>query len=187
MQLTGPRSLSSVVRTGLDLARIGVLFGLLVVGLVAASLLILFVLTVAGAPMAPEFFSGLYDGITDGRAGPYGLLGLAALTGVMCSGLAYLVALLIILTALRQLFASLSRGEVFDRSNGKRLRSVGFGLIAVELITWFASALDPIIGEEERWSAPLNPTGWFAIAVVFVLAEVFREGARLRRQSELTI
>ena len=32
-----------------------------------------------------------------------------------------------------------------------------------------------------------NPTAWFAVLVVFVLAEVFREGARLRRDSELTI
>ena len=33
----------------------------------------------------------------------------------------------------------------------------------------------------------LNLTTWFAVLVVFVLAEVFREGARLRREAELTI
>ena len=33
----------------------------------------------------------------------------------------------------------------------------------------------------------LNLTAWFAILVVFVLAEVFREGARLRREAELTV
>ena len=32
-----------------------------------------------------------------------------------------------------------------------------------------------------------NLTAWFAVLVVFVLAEVFREGARLRREAELTI
>ena len=45
------------------------------------------------------------------------------------------------------------------------------------------------------WAAPqspaahmgFNPTAWFAVLVVFVLAEVFREGARLRREAELTI
>jgi hypothetical protein len=30
-------------------------------------------------------------------------------------------------------------------------------------------------------------SSWFSILVVFVLAEVFREGARLRREAELTI
>ena len=32
-----------------------------------------------------------------------------------------------------------------------------------------------------------NPTSWFAVLIVFVLAEVFREGARPRHESELTI
>ena len=32
-----------------------------------------------------------------------------------------------------------------------------------------------------------SPTAWFSVLVVFVLAEVFREGARLRREAELTI
>ncbi len=42
----------------------------------------------------------------------------------------------------------------------------------------------------ERLGARLigfNPSGWLAILVVFVLAEVFREGARLRGDAELTI
>ena len=34
---------------------------------------------------------------------------------------------------------------------------------------------------------PIDVTAWFAVLIVFVLAEVFREGARLRREAELTI
>ena len=33
----------------------------------------------------------------------------------------------------------------------------------------------------------LNLSGWFATLIVFVLAEVFREGARLRAEAELTV
>ncbi len=33
----------------------------------------------------------------------------------------------------------------------------------------------------------VNLTTWFAVLVILVLAEVFREGARLRREAELTI
>jgi hypothetical protein len=33
----------------------------------------------------------------------------------------------------------------------------------------------------------MSLTAWFSVLVVFVLAEVFREGARLRREAELTI
>ncbi len=32
-----------------------------------------------------------------------------------------------------------------------------------------------------------SPTAWFSVLVVFVLAEVFREGARLAAKPELTI
>ena len=41
------------------------------------------------------------------------------------------------------------------------------------------------------WVRDVRPdfslTSWFSVLVVFVLAEVFREGARLRREAELTI
>jgi hypothetical protein len=41
------------------------------------------------------------------------------------------------------------------------------------------------------WVKDVRPdfslTSWFSVLVVFVLAEVFREGARLRREAELTI
>jgi hypothetical protein len=33
----------------------------------------------------------------------------------------------------------------------------------------------------------VNLTTWFAVLVIIVLAEVFREGARLRGEAELTI
>jgi hypothetical protein len=36
-------------------------------------------------------------------------------------------------------------------------------------------------------SGGVNLTTWFAVLVVIVLAEVFREGARLRSEAELTI
>ena len=36
-------------------------------------------------------------------------------------------------------------------------------------------------------SAHVNLTAWFAVLVIVVLAEVFREGARLRGEAELTI
>ena len=39
----------------------------------------------------------------------------------------------------------------------------------------------------DRVEPSLSLTAWFSVLVVFVLAEVFREGARLRREAELTI
>jgi hypothetical protein len=38
-----------------------------------------------------------------------------------------------------------------------------------------------------HWDGQINLTTWFAVLVIVVLAEVFREGARLRGEAELTI
>jgi len=44
-----------------------------------------------------------------------------------------------------------------------------------------------VLHEKAPESDNVNLTAWFAVLVVFVLAEVFREGARLRRDAQLTI
>ena len=187
LQLTGPRSLSSITRVGLDLARVVVGISLVVLPLLALLLIGALALALSGAAVAPDFLRGLLAGLEEIEPNLNGVVALTAIIGIMLTGAGYLVALLFILSALRGLFASLSRGEVFERRNGRRLRLVGFGLLALEAVSWIASVLAPFVGDGGPWTPPLNPTGWFSIAVVFVLAEVFREGARLRRQSELTI
>ena len=48
-----------------------------------------------------------------------------------------------------------------------------------------AARLAPGVLDRQGVGALLTPI--FSVMVVFVLAEVFREGARLRRESELTI
>ena len=70
-----------------------------------------------------------------------------------------------------------------------RLRIVGLALIVLEALgvaVHFAAAL--ILPDRvHSLSFSVNLTGWFAILAVFVLAEVFGEGARLRQDAELTI
>ena len=70
-----------------------------------------------------------------------------------------------------------------------RLRSIGVALAALEVFGYAARAVasgffhiefEPIYGLRAV-------TMWFLVLVVFVLAEVFKEGARLRREADLTI
>lgn len=61
-------------------------------------------------------------------------------------------------------------------------------LAALELGHYAASAVSLWLMPNLQKLAPsLSLTAWFSVLVVFVLAEVFREGARLRREAELTI
>jgi hypothetical protein len=94
---------------------------------------------------------------------PLLLFGIGALT-------AYFGGFLLILRNLRMIFRTLTIGDPFRPENVRRLRQIG---------------LIPGVMDSQGTGELLTPI--FSVLVVFVLAEVFREGARLRRESELTI
>lgn len=115
------------------------------------------------------------------RRGPVLATGLAALA-------VYLAGVLVIVGCLRRIFATLTAGDPFHPDNIARLRLIGLILAALELgryALWAVGAwvLPGVTDVEPNFSL----TAWFSVLVVFVLAEVFREGARLRREAELTI
>jgi hypothetical protein len=61
-------------------------------------------------------------------------------------------------------------------------------LALIEINNYVFGALDRfVLGARVHTGFSLNLTAWFAVLVIVVLAEVFREGARLRRDAELTI
>jgi hypothetical protein len=94
----------------------------------------------------------------------------------------------VIVSGLRRIFATLKAGDPFHPDNVTRLRLVAGGLAWMEVVrymVWTLGALLPPQAAPDR--SNLSLTAWFSILVVVVLAEVFREGARLRRESELTI
>jgi hypothetical protein len=106
------------------------------------------------------------------------------------SAAAYVGAFTLILRSLRLIFRTLTQGDPFHPDNVRRLRQVGVILAVVTAGVWFlqgmvAARLAPGILEPQGIGELLTPA--FSVLIVFVLAEVFREGARLRRESELTI
>jgi len=132
----------------------------------------------------------LYVVDTDGSDGrqipltrPLLLFGVGAMT-------AYFGGFLMILRGLRKIFRTLTLGDPFHPDNVRRLRQIGLILAIVTGGVWVAQGLvaarlAPGVMEPQGVSDLLTPV--FSILVVFVLAEAFREGARLRRESELTI
>jgi len=94
---------------------------------------------------------------------------------------------LVIVHSLRRIFVTLTAGDPFHPDNVGRLRLIGVMLAALELgryAVWGISSWAPLV---DRVEPNFSLTAWFSVLVVFVLAEVFREGARLRREAELTI
>jgi hypothetical protein len=183
MRALGPGSVSSLLKVGLDLVYFVLWIGLagLVIGVFGTLVL---------APLVPI---NNIDLSINGRSDPETIRRFVrgpAIPIVLCALALYLAGLVVIVGRLRHVFETLTRGDPFQPLNVSRLRVVGVVLIALE---FWNHSVPPILrrlipGDAETSNdRGLSLTGWFAILVVFVLAEVFREGARLRREAELTI
>ncbi|ESQ80875.1 DUF2975 domain-containing protein [Asticcacaulis sp. BYS171W] len=173
MRFLGPRSISSLLKTALDVVYYG-LFAM-IVAVVLAALCLLSVPTLASEVVARMNVA------TDITGTEQAILMLAF--GVSLSGY------LMIMLWTRQVFRTLAEGDVFHPDNTRRLRWIGFGLAGVEIYSYVSRSL-----AEHLLNMPVEPvygmravTAWFSVLVVFVLAEVFKEGARLRAEANLTI
>lgn len=176
MRALGPGSVSSFLKIILDVVYVALWIGIGVVGvLMLAALLLSF---------NPDLIANLSlsaEGASVVSRGP-------VLAGGLLAAALYMAGLQVIVARLRQIFATLTAGDPFHPDNVLRLRVIGLILASLEVGRYVFSGL-------ARWLAPKTKviddsftlTAWFSVMVVFVLAEVFREGARLRREAELTI
>lgn len=102
---------------------------------------------------------------------------------------------LMIVFRLRKLFDSFCSGEPFARENATHLRAIWITMLGVEVARYMllllTGALLTAYGDAATAHADIklniNLSTWASILILIVLAEVFREGARLKREQELTI
>ena len=183
MRALGPGSVSSFLKVILDVFYAVV--WALVIGVTIAVLAALLV------SFKPELLSR-FTAVKDLRLDPawVGPVYAAALVAADLAG----VCTLIIVQRLRRIFQTLTAGDPFHPDNVRRLRVVGITLAVLELGRYAVAGLAAAVLSERARDGGIdlpdgsvNLTAWFAVLVIFVLAEVFREGARLRRDAELTI
>ena len=173
MRAFGPGSVSSFLKIILDVVFFALWAGLIVLGLITVVALLV--------SFNPDLLSGV--NIRTER----GLPDAAVMSGGLLAFVLSLAGVLVIVHSLRQIFATLTAGDPFHPDNVNRLRLIGLMLAALEIGRYAVWAVSRLIPEVDRVEPNLNLTAWFSVLVVFVLAEVFREGARLRREAELTI
>jgi hypothetical protein len=116
----------------------------------------------------------------------------SALTGLrllMFVGLAMAVATEILLRALAQIIASTSAGDPFIAANARRLQTIGWALLGLQLLAIPCALLDkffPALGSAAP-DASFSPGGWIAVLMVFVLSRVFTAGSSMRDDLEGTV
>jgi hypothetical protein len=100
---------------------------------------------------------------------------------------------------LRRLLSSAEKGDLFTDANVRMLRRIGFLMIALDLAKFGAEAI--LMGRMNEFVAPFfsggtwmlsntvsgKLTGVISGVFVLLLAEVFREGLKFRKDSDLTI
>lgn len=92
-----------------------------------------------------------------------------------------------LLRDLRRVVRSVQVGEPFHPANPRRLRMVALWLALVEIASTAVAFLVPVAFRHGDPVDDIDLTSWLAVLIVLVLAEVFREGARLRADAELTV
>ena len=174
MRALGPGSVSSFLKIILDVVYVALWISL---GAVALALL---------AALLFSFNPDLFPAVMTVEAAQVASKG-PVFAGMLLAFALSIGGVLVIVDALRRIFVTLTAGDPFHPNNVRRLRLVGVMLAALEISRYVVWGLSPLLPLIKRNEPNFNLTSWFSVLVVFVLAEVFREGARLRREAELTI
>jgi hypothetical protein len=102
---------------------------------------------------------------------------------------------LVIVDRLRAMFDSFRNNDPFRSENSDHLRAIWIALAVIELskvVTYelriaLTVAFSPGGMSHKSFHFSVDLTTWFMVFVLMVLAEVFREGARLRDEQTLTV
>jgi hypothetical protein len=114
----------------------------------------------------------------------------AGMRAIMVIGIAGTPIAHVVLSRLRKIVESVRTGEPFTTDNAGRLRTIAWALLGLELLHLGVVAIASMVSTREvplRISGNFQLTGWLAILLLFVLAQVFLEGTRMREDLEGTV
>ncbi len=156
------------------LTKLNLLMGALILALLIASL-------IAGAPVMGAL----------GARPPQGnsmlFLGMRL---IMVIGLCAVPVVHFVLTRLLTIVETVSVGNPFVVANAARLQGIAWAVLGLELLHF---AVGIVAASVSTATAPLNLswgfslTRWLAVLMLFVLARVFEQGARMREELEGTV
>jgi hypothetical protein len=104
-------------------------------------------------------------------------------------GMAMSVAIDRLFAALAQIIASACAGDPFISANARRLQTIGWALLALQLLDIPGSLIQRFFPSLSSGPPdfPCSPGGWMAVLMVFVLSRVFAVGSAMRDDLEGTV
>lgn len=151
----------------------------IVIALFAAAL----IATLPGAELVERLLERKYHGAVD-TAAVVVFMQLTMLVGIPVG-----MAVERLLAALRAILRSVEHGEPFAPGNAARVRTIGWMLLVIQLAD-LGYGIATIAARTLRidyldWQPSF--TGWLAVLVAFVLAQVFERGAAMRDDLDGTV
>jgi len=114
----------------------------------------------------------------------------AGMRAIMVIGIASVPLAWVFFSRLLCIVESVRAGEPFVVENARRLRVIALALLALQVLHIGVVAIASSVSTKDvplHISSNFNPTGWLAILLLFVLAQVFLEGARMHDDLEGTV
>jgi hypothetical protein len=114
----------------------------------------------------------------------------AGMRAIMVIGILGTPITYVVFSRLLRIVESVRAGEAFTRENAGRLRTIAWAMLGLELLHVCVVAIASAVSTKEvplRISSNLHVTAWIAILMLFVLAQVFLEGTRMREDLEGTV
>ena len=121
-------------------------------------------------------------------AGHEGII--AGMRAIMVIGIVSVPLAWVFFNRLLCIVESVRAGEPFAVENAQRLKVIAWTLLALQLLHISVVVIASAVSTREvplRISGNFDPTGWLAILLLFVLAQVFLEGTRMRADLEGTV
>ena len=193
MRALGKGSIAEIIRIALVIAWAALWTGAIMLVAVAGA----YALHVAGimnfgSLFGPNTHLRIDDGVVVTPAAtpswpvvlPAFLIGAVVITGAMMNE-----------WRLRKLFDSFCSGQPFAKENATHLRAIWMTMIGIEVARYLLLALTGFLlanfggplAQHVDIKLSVNLSTWGSILILVVLAEVFREGARMKAEQELTI
>ena len=114
----------------------------------------------------------------------------AGIRAIMVIGIVGIPIAHVVFSRLLTIVESVRTGEAFTVDNAGRLRTIAWALLGLELLHVCVLAIAAAVSTKEvplRMSGNFHVSGWLAILLLFVLAQVFLEGTHMREDLEGTV
>ena len=121
-------------------------------------------------------------------AGHEGLV--AGMRAIMVLGIVGVPFGYVLFSRLLRIVESVREGQAFTKDNAGRLRTIAWALLGLQLLHVAVAAIASAIrtsGVPLHIGGRFQVGGWLAVLLLFVLAQVFLEGTRMREDLEGTV